>query len=197
MPSESLKRWRAARQEALDEIEAAHRAVGGSGPGRRYATQQINQAYAAMLSSQFQGYCRDLHTEAVDHVCRPAVGAALPADPRLVLLRLRLTTGRKLDTGNPNPGNLGADFGFFDLDLWPSLKTHDAANAARQKQLTEFAEWRNAIAHQNFDKAKLGGRDTVRLRDVRRWRTLCGRLAENLDSVIRAHVATITGRTPW
>ena len=56
------------RRRALDEIEAAHASVGGTGPGRRYATQQINQAYAVLLASQFQGYCRDLHTESVAHL---------------------------------------------------------------------------------------------------------------------------------
>lgn len=33
---------------ALDRMEPAHRAVGGSSPGRRYATQQINQSYLVM-----------------------------------------------------------------------------------------------------------------------------------------------------
>lgn len=54
MPSNALRNWRRGGKQALDEIEAAHAAIGGSGPGRRYATQQINQAYAVMLSSQFQ-----------------------------------------------------------------------------------------------------------------------------------------------
>lgn len=53
---------------ALGEIAAAHTAVGGQGSGRRYATQEINHAYAVLLSSQFQRFCRDLHTEAAAHV---------------------------------------------------------------------------------------------------------------------------------
>jgi len=42
MPSQSLEFWLKVRSRALDEIEQAHRSVGGTGPGRRYATQQIN-----------------------------------------------------------------------------------------------------------------------------------------------------------
>lgn len=114
MPSRSLNRWNNERRQALDQIATAHAAVGGIGPGRRYATQQINQAYAVLLSSQFQGFCRDLHSEAVDHICGP-VGAG---NIRMFLLRMRLTIGRKLDAGNPNPSNLGSDFGFFDMELW-------------------------------------------------------------------------------
>jgi hypothetical protein len=62
MPSRSFELWNTDRRQALDQIAAAHAAVGGVGPGRRYATQQINQAYATLLSSQFQGFCRDLHS---------------------------------------------------------------------------------------------------------------------------------------
>ena len=68
MSSRSLIRWNAERREALDEIENAHAMVGGTERGRRYATQQINYAYVTLLSSHFQGFCRDLHSECVDHI---------------------------------------------------------------------------------------------------------------------------------
>lgn len=108
VPSAALNRWNTVGQQALDEIEEAHRAVGGVGRGRRYATLQVNHAYVALLSSQFQGFCRDLHTEAVAFI----VGAA-PAVLRPIF-RNTLVQGRKLDHGNPNPGNLGSDFGRLD-----------------------------------------------------------------------------------
>lgn len=193
MPSNSLHHWQTSRLQALNEIAAAHAAVGGAGPGRRHATQQINQAYASLLSSQFQGYCRDLHSESVDHICRQGVSA----DPRLDLLRLRLTSGRKLDYGNPNPANLANDFLFFDLDLWKALEAHDAANRDRKKVLENLNLWRNAIAHQDFTKKELGGRTGVLLKDVRRWRANCERLAEDFDAVVGARLATIIGHNPW
>lgn len=68
VPSAALQTWKSTAKGALDEIAAAHAAVGGQGPGRRYATQEINHAYAVLLSSQFQRFCRDLHTEAAAHV---------------------------------------------------------------------------------------------------------------------------------
>lgn len=58
MPSHSLIRWNGERAEALDEIETAHAMVGGTERGRRFATQQINYAYAALLSWHFQGFCQ-------------------------------------------------------------------------------------------------------------------------------------------
>jgi hypothetical protein len=145
-----------------------------------------------LLSSQFQGFCRDLHSEAAEKICHPVGG-----DERLRLLRIRLTIGRKLDSGNPNPGNLGGDFGFFDLRLWHALEARDPANAERNKELERLNEWRNAIAHQSFDPTKLGGRNALRLEEVRRWRRTCEQLADDMDVVVGAHVATITGVNPW
>src|SRR3954454_7600122 len=104
MPSLSLQQWFAARAVGLAEIEGAHQSIGGTGPGRRYATQQINQAYAVLLSSQFQGLCRDLHTE-----CALLVAHVLPSPDLQAMFRASLLLNRKLDKGNPNPGNIGSD----------------------------------------------------------------------------------------
>src|SRR5258707_9256301 len=103
MPSNSLLRWRGERTAALDEIEAAHANVGGKGRGRRYATQQINRAYAVLLSSEFQGFCRDLHSECTDHVV-----ATAPAHTQRVI-RTQFLWGRSLDRGNPQAGAIGTD----------------------------------------------------------------------------------------
>ena len=105
MSSASLQKWETTRAAELDRIAAAHGAVGGSGPGRRWATQQINQAYAMLLSSQFQGFCRDLHSECVDYLVRSVSPAILHT-----ALRAEFVFARKLDRGNPNPGNIGSDF---------------------------------------------------------------------------------------
>jgi hypothetical protein len=113
------------------------------------------------------------------------------------MLRARLTAGRKLDEGNPNPGNLGSDFGLFNLHFWQGLYAHDPGNADRNKQLDWLNVWRNAIAHQNFDPQKLGGQTTVRLADVRRWRRVCEELAVEFDAVIGAHLGIILGANPW
>jgi hypothetical protein len=109
MPSTALIWWRNEARATLDEIVDVHAAVGGKGPGRHYATEQVNNAYAVLLSSQFQKFCRDLHSEAADYVARQ-----VPMAIRTIVLS-RFTESRKLDSGNPNPWNLGADFGRFGL----------------------------------------------------------------------------------
>src|SRR5258708_2890508 len=152
MPSQSLRKWLDVRVLELDEIENAHLSVGGSGRGRRYATQQINHAYAMLLSSQFQGFCRDLHTECARHLV-----AAITPDGLQLAVRAAFLFDRKLDRGNPNAGDIGADFGRFGVAFWPEVKAQDRRNGSRARLLEELNLWRNAIAHQDFDPDKLGG----------------------------------------
>jgi hypothetical protein len=134
MPSRSLLRWRGPRARELDEIAAAHAAIGGAGPGRRYATQQINHAYLVLLASQFQGFCRDLHSEAVDYLVGP-----LPAtDLRTGMLRGRLIEGRQLDSRNANPGTIGSDFARLRMDFWVLVANRHPRNAERQAALEDL-----------------------------------------------------------
>jgi hypothetical protein len=192
MSSRALHRWKNEGQQALDEIEAAHRSLGGKGPGRRYATKQINQAYTVLLTSQFQKFCRDLHSEGIKHLTKGS-----PSDPRYAILEIRLIEARKLDTGNPNPGNLGSDFGRFGMDFWDMVRAHNPRNIGRQRQLSLLNEWRNAIAHQNFEVPTLKGRSNIRLAEVRAWRATCNALAASFDAVVKVHIGAIIGRARW
>ena len=192
MPSNSLETWRTVRAKALNEIVAAHRMVGGTGRGRRFATQQLNHAFAMLLSSQFQGFCRDLHTECVDCLSDLAVNTVLKD-----VLHVEFSLFRKLDKGNPNPGNIGADFNRFGFVFWDELAQHDSANAARKSELELLNEWRNAIAHQDFNSPKLGGIRTLHLSHVRRWRLVCDALTVSFDEVMRRRLTAIGGTMPW
>ena len=192
MPSRSLLSWQLHGRRALDEIESAHRAVGGSGRGRRRAVQQINQAYVVLLSSQFQRFCRDLHDECSKHfVQQPAL---LPYEP---ILHPRFVVGRKLDAANPNPGNIGSDFARLGIEFWSEVRRLDPRNRARQSALESLNRWRNAIAHQDFSSPELRGRNSVRLSEVREWRRACERLAVDMDKVMYAYLLRITGVVPW
>ena len=192
MPSASFAYWRTTRATELDEIEAAHRRIGGTGRGRRYATQQINHAYTMLLSSQFQGFCRDLHSEAVDHMVR-----CVRPKPFREVLRAEFTLHRKLDRGNPTPGNIGSDFNRLGLMFWDQVRAQSRRSAGRISQLEDLNAWRNAIAHQDFDPDVLGGTTTLHLARVRRWRQACMGLAEVFDIVIGNHVFQMTGTQPW
>ena len=195
MPSVALKRWRTVGASALDEIESAHKAVGGLGPGRRHATREINHAYAVMLASHFQRFCRDLHSEAVP----PLVGVVAPplaGD----MLRTRLLLGRKLDAGNASPSNLGSDFGRFGFPFWNAMKAVDRRNGSRQIRLEQLNEWRNAIAHHDFTRpgrSPLEPSPPLHVRHVRSWRSACNALARSMDAVVSAQIGAVIGTPPW
>jgi hypothetical protein len=178
MPSNSLQLWRTNRCGELDEVESAHTSVRGTGPGRRSATLQLNYSYTLLLSANFQGFCRDLHTEAADYLI-----GWLTASTFRPTLREFYLSNRKVDSGNPNPGNIGNDFmrfgnGFF---LWEQVKVLNPRNESRRAKLDELNLWRNAIAHHDF--SRLPGRN-LRLAQVRSWRKACDRLAHAFDRVL-------------
>jgi hypothetical protein len=193
VPSVAFQTWLADRAAALNEIETAHRSVGGSGRGRRYATQQINQAYAVLLCSQFQAFCRDLHTECANHLVAPVASLDMRA-----MYCSGLVLSRKLDRGNPNPGNIGSDFNRLGLSFWPLVDAHRPQNLQRRGLLEELNDWRNAIAHQDFTPAMVrGGRPVLQLVQVQGWRRACVGLAQSFDEVLGAHLVSKTGTVPW
>jgi hypothetical protein len=193
MPSRSFIHWQTAAKTALDHLEEAYRSIAVSPRARRRARQQLTQAYLLMLSSHFQQCCRGLHTEAVEYLL-VSLGPA-----QKLILRTALTDGRKLDHGNPNPSNLGADFGRLGMSLWPAIAAVPQRGRRRDRQgsLQHMGTWRNAIAHQDFGRhaTALHHRTALTLREVRGFRRGCDRLAVTLDHVVLAHLKTVIGPT--
>jgi hypothetical protein len=193
MPSNSLRVWRTTRTRALDEMANAHASIGGTGPDRRYATQQINQAYAVMVASPFQGFCRDLHTESVtiliDYLNPPALVTQIVRD--------RFVEGRQLESRNAQPASLGSDFGWFGVAFWDEANSLLADNKAAMRELGVLNDWRNAIAHQNFTTVSPGAPPNLTLNQVRRSRRLCSRLARTFDRLMRTYLGSLIGGPPW
>ena len=189
MPSESLRRWNDERIPALNEIEDAHESVGGSERGRRFATQQINYAYAAILSSQFQAFCRDLHSESIDYLVTVVPATLEDA------LRVEFLLNRTLDRGNPHPGGIGSDFNRLGVDFWPEVYALHASNNRRRELLLELIDWRNAIAHQDF--IPVGGNPTLHLARVRAWRSAAHALTGFFDRVMCGYLGGLMGAFSW
>jgi hypothetical protein len=99
----------------IKRLRAAHEAFGGTGPGRRWVTDELNHALILRLASEFQGFTRDLHDEAGLFIARSlAPGSQQLQDS----LRIPYTLHRKMNQGNADPGTLGNDFGLFGMVLW-------------------------------------------------------------------------------
>ena len=189
MPSVSLTIWTGKRCRVLDEIECAHHSIGGSGRGRRFATLQVNCAYAMLQPSQFQAFCRDLHTECAGQMVASMGNANLRR-----YLHASLVRDRKLDRGNPNPGNIGSDFSRFGLVLWDDLSKCHPRTSSRKRHLEDLNEWRNAIAHDDFSQTTAGG--ALHLRRVTTWRNACEKLAISIDETMFDHLRQLNGVDP-
>lgn len=192
MPSRALQVWQGASARALNEIEKAHRRVGGRKPGRRVATLRLTQGYVLLLSAQFQRFCRDLHSESFawilnQQTIRPGVDTTLLAV---------LTSGRALDRGNPSPDNILRDFRAICPTFWNDVMQHNAHNVSRRTKLELLNEWRNAIAHHDFTKPNASS-ERIWLRSVQGWRRACNGLAISFDAVVGASLARLVGKPPW
>ena len=192
MPSRALRNSQTRSGKVLDEVEAAHAVVGGGRGARGFARQQINQAYVVLLSSQFQRFCRDLHSDAADFLAAQTAFASLAP-----LLTASLSNARRLDTGNPNAGNIGVDFSRFGFDIWSLAAQRNSRTPFRRERLEALNRWRNAVAHQDFRSPHLRGRETVQLKEIRRWRAACGGLAVDFDAVLRVYLRSVAGVQPW
>jgi len=192
--SQAHQEWEGARARRLDEFEEVHRRVGAVARGRRYFTSQLDRGYLLGIAAEFQGFCRDLHSEAT-----AAIIATLPVAARPVVAE-NFNHRRALDSGNPRAGNLGSDFGRLDIELWPDLNRKLRGGRERQVKLEQVMIWRNSIAHQapiaTADLQKIGTTKPT-LQQVKRWRKNFDVLARNFDEIARRGVRNITGANPW
>lgn len=188
----ALAAWNTDARGAFEELQGAHRTIGGADPGRRTGTQQLNYAYVLLLSARFQAYCRDLHSEATVHV-RDGVPAALSP-----LIYRAMIRNRALDRGNPNPGNIGNDFSRLGFAFWEAVEGADRRNAARREKLERLSEWRNAIAHHEIDgRASELDPARITLAVCRDWRSALNGLVETINGVVAEQVETLVGTRPW
>ena len=193
MPSQSLRRWLTSQRAELDRFETALRAARASQPASR---QQLTDAYLMLVAAHFQFYCRSLHTEAVRFAAAQVVPPALSR-----LVEESLISGRRLDRGNAQPAALAADFERLGLQLWRNLVQLDSRNRDREQRLHQLNGWRNAVAHQDFDRSPAAAAAAAgagrSLSQVRGWRQSCSALASQLDIVVGHHMTRMTGRRPW
>jgi hypothetical protein len=191
MPSISYGRWRSMRAALLDQVEVAHTAVGGAGRGARYARQQLNHSYCVLLAAEFQGFSRELHTEAVT-----AMVPHLPLNFRTIVEK-EFVRNRQLDRGNATSATLGSDFGRLGVELWNTFDVMEPHGPRLRRHLEDLNTWRNAIAHSDYDPSRLNGKILLTIAQVRRWRRACHRVARTLDRLVAIHIHVVTGVRPW
>lgn len=193
--SRALQDWRREACDVFDEIELVHGKVEGTGAGRRVLTQQVNFAYAALLTAHFQRFCRSIHSEATQVI------VATVKDPALAgVIEGLLTENRTLDRGNPTPGNLGSDFRRFGFAFWKAVEADDNRNKRRKTKLEQICEWRNGIAHGDIPRKRAEGKlipSNVTLDACKGWRSALGSLAISIDKVMAAQCENLGSPKLW
>lgn len=196
MVSAALIQWQTSRKTKLDNLLKAHVAVGGSNAGRRWATEELNHAIILRLASEFQGYCRDLHDEAVEFFVH-----SVTPDPQLrQVLTLPYYAARRLDRGNAAPAALSNDFGYLGVKLWPSLQSLYPTRCPEwQRRLELLNQARNGIAHDDVKKLDgvVAAGWPLTLPSVRRWRSGLDGLAKGMDHVVGRGLRQMLSTAPW
>ncbi len=185
MPSVSLTNWQTARMLGIREIDAQCAATFGLVPPNLRLAEENLRGYIVLLSAHFQGFCRDLYTEAAQVVVskvRPTLQ---------VLIQAQFTAHCALDHGNPNLHNLKKDFGRFRFTL--DLAGADPANPLRLQRLSELNDWRNIVAHHGI----IPPTGLPAIADVRNWWSSCDGLAASLDRIMYNQLRRLLRREPW
>lgn len=109
--SDALTEWNTTRRAGLDQLFKAHALLGGSGPGRRFSTEQINHACVMALSGQFQGFTRACWTKRWSTYSIPVFPNArgVQLQQRLAI-QSGMTSNLALDRGKPTRKALEEDF---------------------------------------------------------------------------------------
>lgn len=192
--SEALRKWQIDASTAFDEIEHAHRAVGGAKPGRRFVTQQLNYAYVTLLAARFQGYARELHTQTAD-----AIANGVNPDYRMLLVT-GLTDARALDRANAHPNVIAESFYRFGFEIWQGADEVRTGKHQRRKKLRALIAWRNAIAHDEVDaKLATGNLEprSITLDVCQRWRSSLNVLTYSLDVAAARKCEELGFPRPW
>ncbi len=186
MPSHSLLRWQNERVPRLNDFAVQAATTLSLVPPPRLAEENL-RGYVALLSAHFQGFCRDLYTEAAG-----LIAAAAPAHLQAVIQR-QATADIKLGTGNPNLQTLSNDFNRFGMDL-KALLDANPANILRVNHLALLNKWRNYVVHHGVS-APTG--PPLSLPMAQAWQTSCSELAVELDRIMYDKLLALLGAPPW
>jgi hypothetical protein len=185
MPSASLNIWQTDRRPRLLEVSTQCAASVAMVPPNPHLEEENIRGYILLLSSHFQGFCRDLYSE-----CTQSIASTVKPQLRIILQQ-QFTATRKLDFGNPNIENLKKDFNRFGFRL--EMSVADPANHARHSHLSVLNEWRNIAAHHGIVLS--GGLPSPP--DIQTWEHSCDGLATSLDQIMYNQVLAILGAAPW
>ena len=196
--SPPLRRWLDERAKVVDVVARGHAQVGGvTGPGAPEAhSKPLAHAYVLILTREFQGFVRQLHSLAID-VFVEWSGADVTKAPKLVT---GLRSGRALDRGNATHDSIKKDFARLSLPTLGISSHNSRWGSGDAKSFDLLLRLRNALAHGNEQELdRLLEEEPVR--DSVSWargqRPMLNRYAKALDRAVWDALVAVTRSEPW
>jgi hypothetical protein len=170
----------------LAKLEGQCVATAESHPPDPEAVDEQLRAYATLLSAHFQGFCRDLYTEAsLKVVARIKQSGLRP------IVQTQFTAALKLGKGNPTLDTLSEDFSRLGIEnLRQAIGTEPAADTHKGR-LKALIDCRNKCAHGEPVIPEL------QLTSLQDWRTSCDWLATKLNAIVYNHLRAAFRAAPW
>jgi hypothetical protein len=160
--------------------------------------RQADMMVIVRLASEFQGFARDLHDQAVEFL----VTSAATGNPTLDnVITIAMTADRALSKNNAGDDTLAKDFRRIGLNLWPTINTQNPQQGPiLRTKLQKLIAMRNAIAHDNEAQIiTLESEGFTLQRTVTRdWQTSLDTLATIMDDVVGSFLGALMGAPrPW
>ena len=148
------------------------------------------------MVAEFQGYCSDVHTLAIEHLIAP-----LPVADREAV-RSIARSGRKLDVNNPNLKTINHDFEFLcvtEKNFYQELLRAEPKAKNWNKSLTWLLAWRNVYAHSDFDKPFVSdpNEPNPNQTTLLECRDRINKLVVHFDRVVGDNLTALTKRPTW
>ncbi len=185
-PSQALKQWDTTRRSRLDKVEGQCIWATSLVPADPDMVAEHLRAYVTLLSAHFQGFRRDLYSEASLKVVARIKRAGLRP-----IVQAQFATGLKLEKMNPTLDVLTDDFGRFGIaDLRAAIGTVPPADTHKGR-LKALNACRNKCAHGEPAIPEL------LLPNIQDWRGSCNWLAVRLNTVVYDRLWVAFRRAPW
>lgn len=185
-PSQAFREWDTTRRGKLDKLDARCVWAAGLVPADPGMEGEHLRAYAVLLSAHFQGFCRDLYSEASQTVVSRVKRVGLRS-----IIKAQFVTEIKLNRSNPTLDVLTDDFRRLGiLNLRTALGTSPPVEGYKGG-LRAMNDCRNKCAHGAPDVPEL------RLANIRDWRNSCDWFATRLNEIVYHTLRKAFRANPW
>lgn len=185
-PSQAMTNWTTQRRTGLDKLDGQCVWAMGLRPEDGRMVGLHLRAYVSELSADFQGYCRDLYTEAAQCVVDRVRSVGLRS-----IVQAQFLSDIKLDRSNPTLDTLSDDFRRFGiLDVRAAIGSGSPADA-QKGLLKEMNRCRNQCVH---GEPKIAG---LTFSNIRAWRGACDWIVTRLNAIVYTQLRRAFRASPW